>query len=959
MRRARLRFRRLLGRIESRLRWVPEAVLLTLAALIIGGTLIATAVGADWREILRGQALNIMFAALLAIFAYLLFLLRFRQAELTRYLERSHLPVAGPNVSDDPDPLGRTIVDELLDARPPHACLIKSSSETEHSPLLTDIAARLARKRRVPVLVDLTAEVGSEGLPVLTRDRFVTQLVGSSGDAQNARRLYASLVRKQKVVALVRGVDQVGQGKPLAARRAALTRLLEGSLAEGIPFVAWVREDLAPFISEVAAFRARPMPTAELVTYVSRELEKRETSGVELRSLGQPFGAAFAEHEPTRDLAFVHLALDLLARNVRAGDDRRTAMEKLFSDPWTFRRHLAWMGEWTLNRALDQIGSADSPSHIALAATGREAHYQKEPEVSWEDTSRDLDVESRRRFAAGVASLSQRGVVAVSGSGNGRVIRFTHPMWFAFAGTLGLRLDPNRWRDLLQPGVPAATLDAFTGALLTFGGGTTQGRSFIHALEQVGVDEPVISLDMILAAIVAFQAEGEPLELRDGDLDVLRRSWLSSTDLARLRFLSEVDFSRDSALIEFLWEQVKFPDFDRNSFRVRRAICTKLGLIGDAVWEELRNQWRAAVVAARTEDLSSWARGDDRWKELGYVVASLGWTLPGLVLTVTSNHEDAAYDLLKDLRGVVQPSSAWGPLPSRPPEIGLEISLAEGFKAAAVQSRVDLRSCDVRWWSEAVCLLKSAESWISEQALLQALALVASDGYSAEVRDVLRRWEQSAERHLFARDTARLVNRALDALQQRAASTQASQGDVSSIPLPEEDVWFEDQEALEDGGVNLSPEAHRLLGLSTLLINLAEWRFGIWRSRGDSDGSAVDARHRVFSGTDLPKCFRRSNYAATMFEEECEGGRSCPFYLCGPAALEGVVEERRVFSRSFLQRAQATARWSPSRATWLIRFARRAWTSLTGRDDGRISIAPAFESIWRSLDKEIEARYSE
>src|SRR2546427_1242610 len=415
MRREWLRFRQLIEHLRARLRWIPEAVVLTLAALIVGGIITATAVGAVWTDIFRSQAINVVSGALLAGFAYLLYFLRFRQAELTRYLQRSQPSVSPLAHTEDLDPLGKTIVNELLDARPPRACLIKGPATSQDSLLLADVAAQLAEKRRVPVLVDVASEAGSVNLPALTRDRFVTQLVGSSGDAANGRRLYASLVKKEKVVALIRGLDQVGQGMPLASRRATLAELLEGSLLEQIPFVAWVREDLAPSISEVAAFRARPMQDSEFEQHIRHKLQPRTGSpDRELAELEQPCGTAFDAVESTRDLALINLALDVLVRRVRAGQDSKGAVSVLFADPCLFRRHLGWMCDWTLNGALDEIAVATSPLAIALAALGREAHYQKEPELSWDDASRALDTDNRRRFAAGIASLSQRDVVTVS-----------------------------------------------------------------------------------------------------------------------------------------------------------------------------------------------------------------------------------------------------------------------------------------------------------------------------------------------------------------------------------------------------------------------------------------------------------------------------------------------------------------------------------------------------------------
>ena len=956
MGRALLRLRRSLARLARRFRWVPEAVVVTLAALVVGGTIMATAVGADWTDIFRSQALNIVFAAVLAGFAYLLFVLRFRRGELNRYLELSRPRASDLWYTEGSDPLAKTIVEELLEARPPHACLIKGPAGTEHSRLLADVRARLARKRRVPVVVDVAHEAGVPSLPTLTRDRFVAQLVGSSGDAQSGRRVYASLVRQQRVVALVKGLDQVGQGKPLAMRRDILREILEGSLAEKIPFVAWVREDLAPSISEVAAFRARPMLRPELVNFVRSGLSKRGIGREGEDALVAAVSHALDETEPTRDPAVLDLALDLLARRVRAGEEAEAALRTLFSDGCVFRRRLAWMSEWALSCSLEEIGASDSPSALSLAVIGKEAHYQKDPELSLDDATQSLDPDDRRRFAAGVALLSERDVVTVSGLGGGRGIRFTHPMWFSFAGTLGLRLDPPTWRDLLQPGLPAATLDALTGALLVFRPRTVDERSFVRVLTQIGLSEKTdMSLEMVLAVILALQADGEPLDLDAVEIKALHRSWDASSDSAKLRFVADVDFSRDPALMHFLWSHVTYPRFDENSFRVRRAICTRLGLLGNRAWAQLRDDWQGLVESSSREDLSVWRWGNDRWKMHDYALASLGWVLPGLLLTVSDEAVEPAYELLGALRDVVRADTVNSGVSGSRPEIGLEISLAEGFKAAAVEAAavdggLDLRACGARWWSEAWNLLDAARSWISQQALVQALALTAP-GDSTRVRERVRELEQSPQRHPFVREAARLAARALDQVEERRASASPAEADIASMGIPEGDIWFEEDEALDDGGVNLAPPTHRLLGLSTLLINLAEWRFRAWQT-DPKKSEFVEARERAFTGIELPKCFQRSNHAATMFDTECD----CSFGLCGPTAKVGVLEERRVFSRSFLQRSQVTAGWEPLGTTRLFRLPRRLWRGLALRNEAPLFAGKAFALVWKSLDMELVSR---
>src|SRR5207302_10218608 len=130
-------------------------------------------------------------------------------------------------------------------------------------------------------------------------------------------------------------------------------------------------------------------------------------------------------------------------------------------------------------------------------------------------------------------------------------------------------------------------------------------------------------------------------------------------------------------------------------------------------------------------------------------------------------------------------------------------------------------------------------------------------------------------------------------------------------------------QSLDDGGLELVPAAHRLLGLSTLLINLAEHA-----AQTAKDGA--DSRDRTLTGSDLPRCFRRGGHTATMFEFDCD----CEFRLCGRGA-KGQVGRRR-FSRAFAKRAEA------------ICSAPRA-------NRARLFTTQAFQEVWRDLDAQLVA----
>ncbi len=72
-----------------------------------------------------------------------------------------------------------------------------------------------------------------------------------------------------------------------------------------------------------------------------------------------------------------------------------------------------------------------------------------------------------------------------------------------------------------------------------------------------------------------------------------------------------------------------------------------------------------------------------------------------------------------------------------------------------------------------------------------------------------------------------------------------------------------------------------------------------------------------------------------MFNVDCD----CRFGLCGPHARKQAINQARPFSRSFVQRAQTTARRP----------------SLSRREGRRGFAEKALEPTWRVLDAELAA----
>ncbi len=382
--------------------------------------------------------------------------------------------------------------------------------------------------------------------------------------------------------------------------------------------------------------------------------------------------------DPTRDPAFLELAADLLIARNRRGESWAAAVAELFGDDCAARRHLRWMCEWALACRFEEVTGEQSPAAFALRMLGLELHYRQDLPTSYDDVSAPLDPDAQRRFALGVSMLARRRVLAIS---DDSAVRFAHAGWLALAGALALGLDEHRWSDLLRPGLAQATLDALTAALLIDSARRARSASFLDLLERLQARDPAeISLDMALAVVAALQADEPELVIDREELDVLRRSWLASSDAVRLRFLGTVDFGRNPLLIDFLWSQAG----SANSYRVRRAVCETLARLGDATWETLGEQWRDMVERAVALDLSSRVRKRrSDWEQHGRPIASLCWILPLLALRAGEPARAQTAAVLAALHRLTarrdrQPNDSV-------PDVGLEISLAEGFKIAATK----------------------------------------------------------------------------------------------------------------------------------------------------------------------------------------------------------------------------------------------------------------------------------
>ncbi|HZY27855.1 MAG TPA: hypothetical protein VFE49_06320 [Jiangellaceae bacterium] len=896
-------------------RWaaLPTVAVVSLALLILLVWLGIRAPGArgetrDILPLLQDQATGALSVIVLGSAAGLYFRLRYAQAK-RRYLEPFAAMSGGHGrsaASDGRSGLLAEAVEPLLAQRPPRSMLVVSPPDSVPPDIVTLLAPRLVRRRLTPIVVDAGGAGPDANVPALARSNFVERVAAATGDQTRANRLLERESRRGRVVILVTGLDALGEAKPRASRRAAITALLRSCLAERVPFVAVLTGDLAPTLSGVATVRTGGQAQAD-------DLAALVTSRLRQQGLGvteQVRGAVRAAlgPAPAGDPWALTVAADVVVRRVRNGaDPADAARDVLVSNP-SLPDKMAWLCEHALNVPLSEAAECCTPAADALRLLGRQAHHREEFTITWSDVTITMDPDEALRFAAGVAALSRKGVIAGGGNVADPHLGFTHREWLVFAGALGMGLEPRWWANLLSPGAPAATLEALVEALvLPRRDRSLQDQPVLDVLDYLkDGDVQDISLDMIISVVAALQTSGRELNVRERELAILSSAWQVATDASRLLFLATIE--PHPAFASFLWTQVTPPYFETNSFRVRRAIAVRLGRMGPVAWGVLGPVWVRTVKDAAGADLSPLSRLTPTWGRVGIPLASLGWTLPTLVLHLDGKAGEDGRRLLADAVAVVTGShDGAGPGPLDP---GLEISLAEGFKMASSLD-VPPGSSPGRtppWREEATLLLARSRSWVSRQALHQATALC---GWAAGVSGGSSRSLGSGREHAFVREAMALAHRS----------------------RLEREIWLDDVEALHDGGLALSGQAHRLLGLTTLLIDLCE-SMAAKALDGLRAGEAVEearreweshlvARVEALTSSKLPRCFTSARHTRNLTDGRCR----CEFQLCGRAE-PGSAGHRRI-SHAFAERALSTA------------GARRA----LGRE--RAFVRRRFADIWR------------
>jgi hypothetical protein len=870
----------------------------------------------DFLPLLQDQATGALSVILVGLVAAMYFRLRYAQAKREYLKPFLSMPdrLAASSADGQLSPLAEA-VDPLVKLRPPRPLLVVSRPDTTPVDIVDTFSAGLVQRGLTPVVVDASGLPSDADIPGLARSSFVARVAAATGDEPQAHRLFERELQRGRVVMLVTGLDQLDEAKPRAVRRESITALLRRCLIQGTPFIAAVRSELMPALSGVAVIRTETHEPPENLCSVVVSRLRRQGLGV-TAALEKVVKQVLGE-DPVGDPWLLTIAAEVVIGRVRNGEEPEDAVRDVLISSPRLTTKMEWLCEHALNVPLSGVVDCRTPAAEALALLGRQAHHREEFTTRWQDVTQDMDRDSVLRFSAGVASLSRKGILAETGNAGDPLLLFTHREWLVLAGALGMGVDGQQWTNLLSPGAPPATLEALVEALvLPRADERLLDKPILDVLSELrGGDLQDVSLDMITSVVAAVQTF-RPLHVHEEELRILAGAWRVASDASRLLFLNTIE--PNASLAMFLWEQVVPPQFHANSFRVRRAIALSLAQMGPTAWEALAPRWAALVEVARDSDLSPMSRITPLWQEVGVPLASLSWTLPTLVTNLSGPVSEEGQRLLGRAMGAALGFDvADGALP----DPGLEISLAEGFKMASVVAVRRAHAQPPPWRAEATDLLANARSWVSRQVLQQGMALCGWDEPGSSRTGI--------REHPFVREAVSLARR---------TSAQRTRSH------PQREIWLDDVEALQDGGFSLSQEAHRLLALSTLLINLCEGmaaRAVKGLGEGTSDDGEIrkweeDLRARVKALTtrQLPRCFTSPRHTKNLTKGTCK----CEFGLCGRATPGS--DGHRKFSRAFAERAQRTA------------GARRA----LGRQ--RAFVRRRFAEVWRHIWERIPVEES-
>jgi hypothetical protein len=805
----------------------------SLQLLAFGGLIVLVTFGVlssftvqGWEGVAENLSENIAASALIAATTVAGFIVSAHRRALAKILAVQRLEYVAEPLA--PGRLGqaRSVLAQLRDRRRPGVVLIEASDTRARDDFLQELITVLTGQSVIAIVIPGRALLDTQA-SAAAHSRLRTMLAAAAVPEAPLTRVFESLARRRRAVVIISGLDESDyQATSRSSAQLVGARVAELQLAR-LPFIATVEPGSVPEQLLDTRLRLSPRTSAAPAPQAAGRTEHRLTA--ECPATAGEYGPLGKHLRPLLDTGFLGA--------FKAGHG------------WRHGSHAC--------EALTEIA-------------GRMLRFDSKW-LDWADLVAALPADDADRFLTGVHGLEAAGLIERVVSSRRIQLRFPEP-------------------DLREVviGCRAAASPLPLGYVADRGSAAFAGEA-VHRLMIAGADAPEVWLELLAVArergsLVAMADAADAVHGITGSRIVeLDASWLGDTwerasDSERMAFVRRLPNALPDDITQFLWQQLVPPKSIQTRHTVRRVIGRALGVRGASSWTSLSSRWGILGQTATREGLAWHDRHTPNWKEGGTAIASLCWILPSVVLTCDSAAREDASTLLMELAAAVTPGS--GPERSARPDLGIEISLAEGCKDLCHLVLTRGGPPPPVTWSLIELLAKSGRSWMTRLLAVQsaALAVAAGAGESASFLALCADLSGAGQHPLVRRYTALVA----DVLQDGEADFRSA---VQTV------VWADDTDALEAGGGDLTDTAIHILGLATLVLNLVEART---RSNGDFHDQQL-ARVTALVAPRLPGCLSSPVLAAASGRVEC----SCSLRLCGPTLNQ---EALRPISRTFAYR---------------------------------------------------------
>jgi hypothetical protein len=840
------------NRSRVSIRWLSIVIV---GILVLLGIVVSIEM-TGWLSVAAGIAVNVAASAVVAGTTVAGLLIGSRRHTLNRLLRRQAqmAAVRSHNFSSDEYNRAIPVSAQLTDRQQAGYILIETSLGSGREGFIDALIDILTKQGVVTVLFDPRILDGvplSQGIQGAFRRLLA---LAGAADAPFAR-TFESLASRRRLVAIIDGLDEIGRPTSKESAISLVRSRVDELRVAGLPVAAVVEagsvpSDLSPYkvtLPNVSGTTILALASKGPEVSLQDEASQRplsaarrlaatlQDSPLHLRTIETAL--APSEDKTSEPARSITRRLDEITRNLSAYGQTLFIIEPL--------RTIGFVGP--------QVGPTPHEGRVAcqtLQRIGQQLLFNDTKFTMIEPLVSALPYEAPS-LLTGLEELERLKIVERRSQGRDVVIRFTEPtlrevVVGVCAATCGMPFGFTLNR----------TSDAFVGEALqrVLTAGTHASREWQRILDITAKRGALVIINELKASLSAItQREFEP------DIEWLSQAWENSSDSERIAFVRRLPTNIPESYVAFLWRRLKVPMMDSTPHAVRRAIAKQLGAIAEQSWPLLRNEWAALVSASQCGGLAWHQRKGAEWKSYGNSLASLCWLLPSVALM---SRESEGQQLLADLLTTVVPGG--GPEEDLAPDVGIEISLAEGAKDMTYLAFVRGISLPEFSSSLIIGLANNGRSWVSRMLAMQSsiFAAAADECWIPTAQRVCEGLCIAEREHPIVKEYAGILLKYMIACADKLNTT------INSA------VWHDDIETLEGAGGELFPEVAYILAETTLILNLVESRI---RSGGDWR-SAQLGRVTALVEPNVPTCFANAMIARAYGRVPC----SCKMGLCGP-----------------------------------------------------------------------------